>query len=86
MKQTRWLPQEESNTYTLLEFKNVLITMTQERLQILKKLPQYRAVILDMVLQFSFWDKNKKNKSNQRLLTWTEKKDIMYIGTNTIRK
>lgn len=43
------LPREESRTYTLLEFKNVLITMNQERLQILEKLLEYRAVILNAV-------------------------------------
>ncbi|XP_037619572.1 dynein heavy chain domain-containing protein 1 isoform X1 [Sebastes umbrosus] len=48
------LPQEESKTFTLLEFKNVLITMNQECVQILKKLSQYRAVILNVVREKSY--------------------------------
>ncbi len=54
LKGTHQLPQEEFKTYTLLEFKNVLLTMNQECLQILEKLSQHRAVILNTVPQFFF--------------------------------
>ncbi|XP_067441454.1 dynein heavy chain domain-containing protein 1 isoform X1 [Thunnus thynnus] len=54
LKRTRWLPQDESRTYTLLEFKNVLITNNQECLQILGKLSQYRTVILNAVKENSY--------------------------------
>ncbi|XP_035515196.1 dynein heavy chain domain-containing protein 1-like [Morone saxatilis] len=54
LKGTHRLPQEEAETYTLQEFKNVLITMNQEYLQILKKLSQYRAAILNGVKEGSY--------------------------------
>ncbi|XP_026158699.1 dynein heavy chain domain-containing protein 1 isoform X2 [Mastacembelus armatus] len=54
LKETHQLPQRESKTYTLLEFKNVLITKYQDRLQILEKLSQYRTVILNMVKENSY--------------------------------
>ncbi|XP_040891858.1 dynein heavy chain domain-containing protein 1 [Toxotes jaculatrix] len=54
LKETHWLPQEDSKTYTLLEFKNVLITKNQQCLQILEKLSQYRAVILNAVKENSY--------------------------------
>ncbi|XP_070834922.1 dynein heavy chain domain-containing protein 1 [Chaetodon trifascialis] len=54
LKGTRRLPQDESRTYTLLEFKNALITMSQERLQMLAKLAHNRAVILDLVKEGSY--------------------------------
>ncbi|XP_044043043.1 dynein heavy chain domain-containing protein 1 isoform X2 [Siniperca chuatsi] len=54
LKGTHQLPQEESNTYTLLEFKNVLTTMNQECLQIFEKLSQFRSVILNAVKENSY--------------------------------
>ncbi|XP_045902961.1 dynein heavy chain domain-containing protein 1 isoform X2 [Micropterus dolomieu] len=54
LKGTHHLPQEESNTYTLQEFKNLLITMNQECLQILEKLSQYHSVILNAVEETSY--------------------------------
>ncbi|XP_074546665.1 dynein heavy chain domain-containing protein 1 [Halichoeres trimaculatus] len=49
LKKTHLLPQTESETYTLLEFKYVLKTKNQERLELLKKLSQYRSFILNKV-------------------------------------
>lgn len=49
LKESHLLPQEESKTYTLLEFKKILTIMNQERLHILEKLQKYRAVILSVV-------------------------------------
>ncbi|KAL7403667.1 hypothetical protein ABVT39_003475 [Epinephelus coioides] len=54
LKGTHWLPQEESKTFTLLEFKNGLITMNQKCLQILEKLSQCRAGILNVVKEDSY--------------------------------
>lgn len=51
LKETHLLPLDESKTYTLLEFKDVLITKRQDCLQMLKKLSQYRTVLLNVVLQ-----------------------------------
>ncbi|KAI4796219.1 hypothetical protein KUCAC02_027892 [Chaenocephalus aceratus] len=49
VKGTHWLPQEENTSFTLLEFMDVLMTMNQECLQILGKLSQCRAAILNKV-------------------------------------
>ncbi|XP_076585176.1 dynein heavy chain domain-containing protein 1 [Chaetodon auriga] len=54
LKGTHRLPQEESRTYTWLEFKNALTTMGQERLQILEKLSHNRTVILNLVKEGSY--------------------------------
>ncbi|XP_018537954.1 dynein heavy chain domain-containing protein 1 [Lates calcarifer] len=54
LKETHWLPQEDSQTYTLLEFKNVLITKNQECLEILGKFSQFRSVILNVVKDNSY--------------------------------
>ncbi|KAK1886371.1 Dynein heavy chain domain containing protein 1 [Dissostichus eleginoides] len=54
VKGTHWLPQEENTSFTLLEFKDVLMTMNQECLQILEKLSQYRAAILKKVREHSY--------------------------------
>ncbi|XP_040002556.1 dynein heavy chain domain-containing protein 1 isoform X2 [Xiphias gladius] len=54
LKEKHWLPQEDSQTYKLLEFKNVLIAKNQECLQILEKLSQYRTVILNAVKENSY--------------------------------
>ncbi|XP_031144859.1 dynein heavy chain domain-containing protein 1 [Sander lucioperca] len=54
LKGTHQLPQDESQTYTLLEFKNVLITKNQDCLHILEKLSQYRAGILNAVKEGSY--------------------------------
>ncbi|XP_034083294.1 dynein heavy chain domain-containing protein 1-like, partial [Gymnodraco acuticeps] len=54
VKGTHWLPQEENTSFTLLEFKDVLMTMNQECLQILEKLSQYRAAILNKVKEHSY--------------------------------
>ncbi|XP_056223855.1 dynein heavy chain domain-containing protein 1 [Seriola aureovittata] len=54
MKETHQLPQEDCQTYTLLEFKNILITKNQECQQNLEKLSQYRAVILNAVKENSY--------------------------------
>ncbi|XP_071359544.1 dynein heavy chain domain-containing protein 1 isoform X2 [Trachinotus anak] len=54
VKETHRLPQEDSQTFTLLEFKNALTTKNQECLQILEKLSQYRAVILTVVKENSY--------------------------------
>ncbi|KAM7009685.1 LOW QUALITY PROTEIN: dynein heavy chain domain-containing protein 1 [Tautogolabrus adspersus] len=43
------LPQEETKTYTLQEFKHVLKDMNQEGFEILKQLSQYRSSILKKV-------------------------------------
>ncbi|XP_047434083.1 dynein heavy chain domain-containing protein 1 [Mugil cephalus] len=48
LKGTRW-SLDDSKTYTLQEFKNILISKDRECLQVLKKLSQRRAVILNMV-------------------------------------
>lgn len=52
LKETHLLPLEESKTYTLPEFKNALIIKRQECLKMLKKLSQYRTVILNVVLHY----------------------------------
>ncbi|XP_071386131.1 dynein heavy chain domain-containing protein 1 [Centroberyx affinis] len=54
LKGAHWLPQDESKTYTLLEFKNVLTTKNQECLGIFEKLLQYRTVILNVVKEDSY--------------------------------
>ncbi|XP_053191724.1 dynein heavy chain domain-containing protein 1-like [Scomber japonicus] len=54
LKGAHLLPQDGSQTYTLLEFKDVLITNNDECLQILEKLSQYRAVILNAVKEHCF--------------------------------
>ncbi|XP_069545473.1 dynein heavy chain domain-containing protein 1 [Brachyistius frenatus] len=53
LKETHWMPLD-SKTYTLLEFKNLLITKNQECLQILEKLSQYHTVILNTVKEGSY--------------------------------
>nr|XP_046228919.1 dynein heavy chain domain-containing protein 1 [Scatophagus argus] len=74
LKGTHWLPQEESRTYTLLEFKNVLIAMNQECLQILKKLSKYRAVILNEVKEGSYETHHKL----QRHMEYAKKPNKSY--------
>lgn len=54
LKESHLLPQEESKTYTLLEFREILTTLNQERLHILEKLQKYRAVILSVVPYFFY--------------------------------
>ncbi|KAM3865290.1 LOW QUALITY PROTEIN: dynein heavy chain domain-containing protein 1-like [Diretmus argenteus] len=54
VKGIHWLPQDDSKTYTLLEFKNTLITKTQECLGIFEKLLHYRKVILNAVKEDSY--------------------------------
>nr|XP_043885125.1 dynein heavy chain domain-containing protein 1 [Solea senegalensis] len=54
LKETHWLPQEEAQTYTLVEFKNALTTKSQECLHILEKLSKYRTVILNGVKQICY--------------------------------
>ncbi|XP_029980645.1 dynein heavy chain domain-containing protein 1 [Sphaeramia orbicularis] len=49
LKGTHWLPQEESKTYTLLEFKDILQAKKQECQHLLEKLSQCRTVVLHMV-------------------------------------
>lgn len=55
LKESRLLPQEESKTYTLLQFRETLTTMNQERLHALEKLQKYRAVILSVVPYIFFF-------------------------------
>ncbi|XP_042341799.1 dynein heavy chain domain-containing protein 1 [Plectropomus leopardus] len=54
LKVTHRLPQEESKTFTLLEFKNELMTMNQEFLKILEKLSRIRASILNAVKEDTY--------------------------------
>ncbi|XP_053275768.1 dynein heavy chain domain-containing protein 1 isoform X2 [Pleuronectes platessa] len=49
LNQTHWLPHDESQTYTLMEFKNVLMTRNREGLQALETLSQHRNAILNAV-------------------------------------
>ncbi|KAM4612293.1 dynein heavy chain domain-containing protein 1 [Polymixia lowei] len=48
------LPQDELKTYTLLEFKNILIKKSQECLRMFEKFVQYRTVILNAVQEDSY--------------------------------
>lgn len=51
LKEAHWLPLDVGKTYTLMEFKNALISRSQESLQMLEKLSQCRALILNMVVR-----------------------------------
>lgn len=53
LRTTLLLPQEQYRSYTLLEFKEALITMNHGRRQILETLAQCRGVILNQVLCLS---------------------------------
>ncbi|KAM9363159.1 dynein heavy chain domain-containing protein 1 [Symphorus nematophorus] len=74
LKGTHRVPQEESKTYTLLEFKNVLTTMNQECLQVLEKLSQYRAGILNAVKEGSY----KAHKDLQLHIEYAKKPNQSY--------
>ncbi|XP_029900968.1 dynein heavy chain domain-containing protein 1 [Myripristis murdjan] len=54
LKGMHWLPQDESRTYTLLEFKSVLKSNNQECVRIFEKLIQYRTAILNEVREQSY--------------------------------
>ncbi|XP_008294462.1 dynein heavy chain domain-containing protein 1 [Stegastes partitus] len=54
VKGTHRMPLDDSRTYTLLQFKDVLITNNQECLQVLQKLSQCRTVILNAVKEESY--------------------------------
>ncbi|XP_060923144.1 dynein heavy chain domain-containing protein 1 [Limanda limanda] len=49
LNEAHWLPHDESQTYTLMEFKNVLTTRSQEGLHVLETLSQHRTAILNAV-------------------------------------
>ncbi|KAM9857652.1 dynein heavy chain domain-containing protein 1 [Aulostomus maculatus] len=53
LKETHWLPQDESTTYTLPEFKNLLMSKNQECLQVLRKLSHCHTFILNKVREDS---------------------------------
>lgn len=53
LRLTLLLPPDECRSYTLLEFKNALLTINQERRHILLKLSQCRGVILTKVPHLS---------------------------------
>ncbi|XP_051802066.1 dynein heavy chain domain-containing protein 1 isoform X2 [Acanthochromis polyacanthus] len=53
LKGTHWMPLNDSKTYTLLEFKDVLITNIQECLQVLQRLSQCHTFILNAVKEES---------------------------------
>nr|XP_020441880.1 dynein heavy chain domain-containing protein 1-like [Monopterus albus] len=74
VKETHQLPQEESKIYTLLEFKNALITKNQECLQILRKLSQLRTVILNVVKEISY----KAHQELQLHLEYAKKPNNCY--------
>ncbi|KAF7656222.1 hypothetical protein LDENG_00044710 [Lucifuga dentata] len=54
VKETRWLPQDESQTYTLLEFNSELTAINQECLQTLIRLFQHHSLILNTVKEDSY--------------------------------
>ncbi|XP_032390213.1 dynein heavy chain domain-containing protein 1 [Etheostoma spectabile] len=74
LKGTHQLPQEESQTYTLLEFKNVLITKNQNCLHILEKLSQYRTGILNAVKEGSY----KAHQDLHLHMEYTKKRNKCY--------
>ncbi|XP_036951826.1 dynein heavy chain domain-containing protein 1-like isoform X4 [Acanthopagrus latus] len=69
LKGTHRLLQDASRSYTLLEFKDVLINMNQERLKILEELSQCRAVILNAVKEGS----HKAHQELQLHMEYTKK-------------
>ncbi|XP_070683759.1 dynein heavy chain domain-containing protein 1 [Pempheris klunzingeri] len=69
-----WLPQEGSKTYTLLEFKNVLITMNQECVEILERLSHCRAAILNRVKE----DCYREHQELQLHMEYTKKPNKCY--------
>ncbi|XP_041837721.1 dynein heavy chain domain-containing protein 1 isoform X2 [Melanotaenia boesemani] len=54
LKETHWMPLDDSKTYTLLEFRTEMIKKSQECFLILEKLAQYHAVVLNMVKDESY--------------------------------
>lgn len=54
LKEVRWLPQDESQAYTLQEFHSALVRRNKESRALLEKFLQFRSFILNMVLHFSF--------------------------------
>ncbi|XP_067102810.1 dynein heavy chain domain-containing protein 1 [Osmerus mordax] len=54
LKGVHWLPQDDSKTYTLLDFQNTLLKKNQECRVLLEKFLQYRALILNTVQEDSY--------------------------------
>ncbi|XP_030593777.1 dynein heavy chain domain-containing protein 1 isoform X2 [Archocentrus centrarchus] len=54
LKEMHWLPLDVCKSYTLMEFKNALITKNQDCLQMLEKLSQCRTLILNMAKEDSY--------------------------------
>ncbi|XP_069387019.1 dynein heavy chain domain-containing protein 1 isoform X2 [Paralichthys olivaceus] len=74
LNETHWLPQEESHTYTVMEFKNVLMTRNQECLHILQTLSQCRSAILNAVKEYCF----KSHQELQSHMQYAKKPNICY--------
>ncbi|XP_061072291.1 dynein heavy chain domain-containing protein 1 [Conger conger] len=54
LKKVHWLPQDDSHTYTLLEFHSALMRQNKESRALLEKFLQYRSLILNMVQEDSY--------------------------------
>ncbi|KAJ8368456.1 hypothetical protein SKAU_G00084840 [Synaphobranchus kaupii] len=54
LKMVQWLPQDDSQTYTLQDFHSALMRKTKESQALLEKFLQYRSLILNMVQEDSY--------------------------------
>ncbi|XP_036393632.1 dynein heavy chain domain-containing protein 1 [Megalops cyprinoides] len=54
LKSVHWLPQDDSRTYTLVDFQSALLRRNKEAQELLKTFLQYRALILNMVQEDSY--------------------------------